>query len=91
MKNCWTIERSQFFQVNKFNNFVDLTSLLEVFTVMESQGLVSVLRLISRPFLQVLVVKVSGLFLVSKAAGLGHKPMVLRLSILQRYGFVKFL
>jgi len=47
--------------------------------------------LVSRPFLQVLVLKVSGLILLSKVTGLGHKPVVLKLSILQAYGFVKLL
>jgi len=35
--------------------------------------------------------KVSGLILLSKITGLGHKPVVLKLSILQGYGFVKLL
>jgi len=45
------MKRWQFFQVNKFNNFVDSTSLLELFAVMESQDFVLVLR----PFVWVLV------------------------------------
>jgi len=35
--------------------------------------------------------KVSGLILFSKATGLSHKPVVLKLSILQGYGFVNLL
>jgi len=82
-------KRLQFFQVNKFNNFVDSTSLLELFAVMESQDFVLVLRAFVRVLVSVL--KVSGLFLVSKATSLGHKANVLRLSIFQGYGLVKFL
>jgi len=38
-----------------------------------------------------MALKVSGLTLLSKVTGLGRKPVVLQLSILQGYGFVKFL
>jgi len=37
------------------------------------------------------VLKISGLILVSEVPGLDHKPVVLKLSILQGYGFVKLL
>jgi len=43
------------------------------------------------PFLRVLIPKASGLVSVSKATGPGHKPIVLRLGILQAYGLVKLL
>jgi len=46
-----------------------------------------------RPFLRVSVsvLKVSGLILLSKVTSLGPKPVVLKLSILQGYGFVNLL
>jgi len=43
------------------------------------------------PFLRVSISKVSGLVSVSKAAGLGQKPIVLKFLILQGYGLVKLL
>jgi len=43
------------------------------------------------PFLQVSVLKVSGLVLVLKVKGLSHKPIVLRLWILQGYSLVELL
>jgi len=64
-----------------FDNFVGLYCSDEILR----PGLKTFLRV------SVLVLKVSGLILLSKVTGLGHKPVVLKLSILQGYGFVKFL
>jgi len=49
--------------------------------------------LVSRPFLRVSVsvLKVSGLILISKVTGLGHKPVILKLQILRGYGFAQLL
>jgi len=50
-------------------------------------------RLCLGPFLQVSVSKVSGLVSVSfsKVTGLGHKPVVFKLELLQGYGWGKLL